>query len=198
MIIIYGAILVVLVTVFLFLSSLALDEEVYNWFASFITTLAVVLAPFAYFLRTKRSEYDERTRASKNLYTELDTTLEALTVKNYPNSFKVVEYKNGVKYYFTNRMLNHDFYDSLIFSGKINFLPTAIQQKTQDVFHMIKDHNSSIRSIRAIEDGADLNEDVSPKTRRYHMSLHSIEVQLMAEDGIPMLKTKLRKEFKIF
>lgn len=95
-------------------------------------------------------------------------------------------------------MLNHDFYDSLVFSGKINFLPTIIQQKTQDVFQLIKDHNSFIRSIRYIEDRASLDEDIEPKTRVYYKALDKVETELLAESGIPSLKTKLEKEFKIF
>ena len=110
----------------------------------------------------------------------------------------MAEFGDGEKYYFVNRMLNHDFYDSLVFSGKINFLPTRIQQQTQDVFQLIKDHNSFIRSIRDIEDNVGSAEDISSKTKRYYEALHRAEVELLAERGIPSLKTKLKKEFKIF
>ena len=110
----------------------------------------------------------------------------------------MVKFEGGKKYLFINRMLNHDFYDSLVFSGKINFLPTELQQKTQDIFQMIKDHNLFIRTIRTIEDHASLGEDVSPRTKRYYEALHGVEVQLLAEDGISMLKTELKKEFRIF
>lgn len=63
---------------------------------------------------------------------------------------------------------------------------------------MIKDHNSFIQSIRYIEDRASPAEDVAPKTRRYYEALHRVEAELLAESGIPALKTKLEKEFKIF
>ena len=95
-----------------------------------------------------------------------------------------------------NRMLNHDFYDSLVFSGKINFLTTDIRQKTQDMFQLIKDHNSFIRSIRDIEDRAGLGEDIRPKTMVYYKALSRVEGDLLAESCIPPLKTKLEKEFK--
>lgn len=196
--IIYGAIVVTAPFVFLFIVDLASEEGLFDRLAPFITSVAVVLAPFVYFLKTKHNENSERTRASRNLHTELDNTLSALDEKSHPNSFKVAEFEDGKKYYFMNRMLNHDFYDSLVFSGKINFLPTVIQQKTQDVFQLIKDHNSFIRSIRDIEDRAGLDEDVSPKTTRYYEALHRVEAELLAESGILLLKTKLEKEFKIF
>ena len=183
--------------VFLFVIDLASDEGLFDMLAPLITSVTVVLAPFVYFLKTKHSEYSERTRASRNLYIELNNTLDALDEKSYPDSFSVVEFEGGQKYYFMNRMLNHDFYDSLVFSGKINFLPTEIQQKTQDAFQLIKDHNSFIRSIRNIEDRAGPDEDINSKTKRYYKELDRVEADLLDKNGIPLLKTKLEKEFKI-
>ena len=191
--IVYGIILVAL-----FLGFFAVhDVDFFNKFAPLMTSISVALAPFVYFLKTKHNENNERTRASQNLYTELDNTLKALDEKAYPDNFKVVEFEGGKKYYFINRMLNHDFYDSLVFSGKINFLPTNIQQQTQDVFQLIKDHNSFIKRIRYIEDNVSSDIDIPAKTRRYYEALHKTEVDLLAERSIPLLKTKLKKEFKI-
>ncbi|MCE2508410.1 MAG: hypothetical protein J4G04_03795 [Nitrosopumilaceae archaeon] len=197
-IIVYGAILVVALGLFLFMIDLTLEEGLFDRLAPFITSVTVALAPFVYFLKTKHNENSERTRASRNLYTELNNTLGALDEKSHPDNFMVVEFEDGKKYYFMNRMLNHDFYDSLVFSGRINFLPTGIQQKTQDAFQLIKDHNSFIRSIRDIEDRAGPAEDVTPKTKRYYEALDRVEAELLAESGIPSLKAKLEKEFKIF
>lgn len=160
-VIIYGAILVVALIVFLFMIDLASDEGLFDRLAPFIASVTVALAPFVYFLKTKHNENSERTRASRNLYAELDNTLGALDEKSHPDNFKVVEFEDGKECYFMNRMLNHDFYDSLVFSGRINFLPTEIQQQTQDAFQLIKDHNSFIRSIRDSKTGR-----VRPKTLR--------------------------------
>ena len=191
--IIYGAILAVLLVFF----AIRVVDDFEN-FALLMTSISVALAPFVYFLKTKHKENSERTRASQNLYTELDNTLKALDEKAHPDNFKVVEFEDGKKYYFINRMLNHDFYDSLVFSGKINFLQSNIQQLTQDVFQLIKDHNSFIKRIRYIEDSVDSDEAVLSKTRRYYEALHRTEAELLAERSIPLLKTKLKKEFKIF
>ena len=196
--IIYGAILLVSFLAFLFTWDFSFEGSFFDRLAPFMTSISVALAPFVYFLKTKHNENSERTRASQNLYTELDNTLTALDEKVYPDNFKMVEFEDGEKYFFINRMLNHDFYDSLVFSGKINFLPTKIQQQTQDVFQLIKDHNLFIKSIKNIEDNASLNEDVSSKTKRYYAALHRIEIELLAQRGIPSLKIKLEKEFKIF
>lgn len=183
-----------LIASFMFLIS---EESLFNRLAQFIAIVTVALAPFVYFLKTKHSENSERTRASRNLHAELNNTLDALDEKSHLDNFKVVEFEDGKKYYFMNRMLNHDFYDSLVFSGKINFLPTGIQQQTQDTFQLIKDHNSFIRSIRAIEDRAGQAEDITPKTRKYYEELHRAEAELLAENGIHSLKSELEKEFKI-
>lgn len=121
-IILYGAILVVVLIVFLFVIDLAAEEGLFGRLAPFITSVTVALAPFVYFLKVKHNENSERTRASRNLYAELDNTLDALDEKSYPDNLKMVEFEGGQKYYFMNRMLNHDFYDSLVFSGGINFL----------------------------------------------------------------------------
>ena len=112
----YGAIVVALFTVF-FVFGGGLSDRL----AQIITSIAIVIAPFVYFLKASHNENSERTRASRNLYDELDNTLNALDEKVHPNDFKLVDFEAEKKYYFMNRMLNHDFYDSLIFSGKINF-----------------------------------------------------------------------------
>lgn len=163
--------------------------------ASLVTILSLGIAPTWYFLKKHQDEKDERSRASKNLYTELDDALDGLDYKKHSKDFKDVLLKNGNVVKFMNRALNHDFYDSLVFSGKINFLPPKIQQTVQDTFQRIKDHNFYIRKIRDIEDNAFPKEDISPKTTRYYEMLDKTEVDLL--DEIPKIKEKLKEEFKI-
>ncbi len=50
-----------------------------------------------------------------------------------------------------NRDLNHDFYDSLIFSGQINFLEPSLQQQVQDTFKRIKKHNEYLEITKKWE-----------------------------------------------
>ena len=125
----------------------------------------------------------------------MNDALDGLDVEKHGDDFRKVCLQNKQEVYFMNRALNHDFYDSLIFSGKINFLPTTIQQPAQDTFQKIKDHNSLIRKIRDMEDDANMDEDISKKTDRYYEMLSKVEEELL--DNIPTVKEKLEEEFNI-
>ena len=170
------------------------EEEFLGRWAAIVTMISLGTSPAVYFWKKRQDSMDERSRASKNLHIELNDALDGLNEKRYTGSFKKAKVPNG-EYYFMNRMLNHDFYDSLVFSGKINFLPPKIQQSTQDAFQKIKDHNNYLKKIRDIEDDADEEEDVSKKTTRYYKMLDKIEDRLLSD--IPVVKEKLAKEFKI-
>ena len=121
-------------------------------------------------------------------------SLDGLNEKEH-NNLRKVSLPNNKEVYFMNRSLNHDFYDSLVFSGKINFLPPDIQQPIQDTFQKIKDHNLFLSRIREIEDDASVGEDISRKTMRYYEMLGKIEDELLSD--IPIVKGKLGREFKI-
>ena len=162
--------------------------------ASLMTFVSILGSLIAYFLKKDNDEKSWRRRSSKSLHIELDDTLKALQYENHPLQFTGIILKDKTEAQFMNMALNHDFYDSLISSGKINFLAPKIYQETQDVFQKIKDHNFHIRKIRDIEDNAYLNEDILVKTERYYTKLETTENELKAE--IPKLKEKLKEEFK--
>jgi len=162
--------------------------------ASLLTFLSILASLVGYFLKKDRDEKNERKKASKSLHIELDDTLEALQYENHPRQFTGIILKDNTEAQFMNRALNHDFYDSMIFSGKINFLSSKIYQETQDIFQKIKDHNFYIRKIRDIEDNAYLHEDLLLKTERYYRKLEATENELKTE--IPKLKEKLKEKFK--
>ena len=187
------ALIIVLAGILLKLESMWGGEFLDKW-ASIVTIISLVMAPVVYFWKKWQSSTDERARASKNLHTELDDALDGLSEKKH-DDLKKVEIPDDEEAYFMNRMFNHDFYDSLVFSGKINFLPPKIQQPVQDTFQKIKDHNKHLRKIRDIEDDAGEDEDVSKKTARYYKMLHKIEEELLSD--IPAVKEKLEEEFKI-
>ena len=121
------------------------DEYISKW-ASMFAIISFGLAPAWYFWTKHQNEQDERSKASKNLYIELDDALDGLNEDKHPD-LKKVEI-NDSEFYFMNRALNHDFYDSLVFSGKITFLRPELLQPLQDTFQRIKDHNFYIRQIR--------------------------------------------------
>lgn len=113
------------------------------------TVVAVSVAGVAYWKFLSERNAD-RKNASKNLHTELRDTLVALNDRS-PENWTHVEIREDAaqsrRLYFINRMLNHDFYDSMIFSGKINFLEPKTQQPIQDIFRQIKIHNKYLTRI---------------------------------------------------
>ena len=111
------------------------------------TLLAVVVSVAIYFWRKKA----ERSRASENLYLELKDALASLDGKRFSEDVYYTSIKDQTgsdkTVYFMSRDLNHDFYDSLIYSGKINFLDPSLQQRVQDTFKRIKTHNKYVDMV---------------------------------------------------
>ena len=160
-------------------------------FLPVVVVFSISASPIVYFWKKYDDEKRGRKRASENIYTELADTKNAL---DDPDNHR--EAKFGEKtYFFANIMFNHDFYDSLIFSGKINFLPTALQQQTQDVFQKTKDHNLYIQKIRDFEDSFATEEQVWSKLERYYKGLEACERDLVRD--IPRIKEALSAEFKM-
>ncbi|MCE9653052.1 MAG: hypothetical protein K8Q89_08380 [Nitrosarchaeum sp.] len=176
-----------------FTTNLMGNDALSNW-ASLVTIMSLIIAPITYFVQRWHNDNSERKRTSKNLFVELNDALEGLDETKY-SDLKKVTLGDGSEVYFMNRALNHDFYDSLTSSGKINFLKPELQQPLQDTFQRVKDHNFFIRKIREIEDTAKPDEDISSKTHRYYKILSECEITLL--DEIPKMKEKLKKEFKI-
>ena len=128
-------VLLTIVTIFHMLG----DEQIVKW-TSIITIVSVILSPAVYFWKRYQDMKDEQDRVSRNLYEELNDALDGLDDEKYQINMVKITYKNK-DYYFMNRDLNHDIYDSLVSSGKINFLPYKVQQTIQDIFKRIKQHN---------------------------------------------------------
>jgi len=140
-----------------------------------VTILSLGLVPVWYIW--KRGQ--DREQAFQNLARELGDALKGLDETIYPD-LKEKKFDNK-SYVFMRRRLNHDFYDSMIFSGKINYLKPDLQQIIQDTFQKIKDHNKYIQKISDIEDNAEKNEDYSYKVERYYEILEKTEVSLLDE-----------------
>lgn len=142
-----------------------------------------------YFYKSWRIKKQERQQASGSLYRELEDTRVALNRKM--NLKDALDYRgnDGKTYYFMHRTLNHDFYDSLVFSGKINYLHPKIQQKVQDVFRTIKLHNKYIDLVMYDDN------PMSPKLHKYIVWMDKHEKLLL--DEIPRLQEKIRKEFNL-
>ncbi len=92
-----------------------------------------------------------------------------------------------------NRRLNHDFYDSLIFSGNIKFLKSDLQQPLQDIFQFIKIHNKYLDVVDKMYDQNDKNE-IPHKALKYYEWMDLSEVDLM--EKIPIMQKKLKAHLK--
>ena len=176
--------------------------ETINILASLATIATVLVSAIKYF----KARNDDKKRASRNLYLELKDTLESLEYKGHEDEFyhveiKIPEKKDG-KYvgekdftaYFMNRDLNHDFYDSLIFSGQINFLEPKLQQQVQDTFKRIKNHNKYLHITKNMGE-EDENNTIPRKSYSYYHLLDKDECRLKEE--IPEIMKQLQEYFDI-
>ncbi len=135
-------------------------------------------------------------RASQNLYLELWDTLRSLDYDKPPKNFGRVdmEGRSGKKtLYFMSKYLNHDFYDSLISSGKINFLEPNLQQPTQNIFKRIKMHNEFLANAKRMQD-QQTDGSVPKQAYQYYEWMDEHEVYLSRK--IPGMMTKLRQHFR--
>ena len=117
-------ILISLVVVFLCLAKwdYIWEDEYLGKCISVITIISIGIAPAWYFWTQSQNEKAKRKQASKNLHTELIDTLESLDRKKYFDEADSFHTDDNREIFYMNRNFNHDFYDSLIFSGNINFL----------------------------------------------------------------------------
>ena len=158
--------------------------------ASIVTILSLVVTPSFYFARRWHESRAEGLRASQNLYLELEDTRDGFdTAKS--GDLKQVRLSDEEEVYFMNRLLNHDFYDSLVFSGKINFVKPELQQRVQDIFHDIKDHNRHLLKVRELEDVHD--DGYKFNVDRHYRMLDSIDGLL--RDRIPEIMAEFRREY---
>ena len=177
------------------------EGEIIGKWASVANILSLVVAIPFYFWKKWKSDNDKKNRASKNLYGELNDALDGLDRKKHHSSVIVVAYtideekseksssKNEV-IVFINRFLNHDIYDSLIYSGEINFLTYKVQQESQDIFKRIKDHNYYLRYIHKIMN----NDNDIKKLIDSCKWLQQNDSKILKT--IPNLMKKLKEDFK--
>ena len=153
------------------------------------TALSLMATPTYYFVQKWLNNRDERARASGSLYLELDDALDGLDERRHGNLTAVETGSRRI--YFMNRQLNHDFYDSLISSGKITFVRPELQQPIQDTFQRIKDRNRALYKLR------ELQESGARESAAYahYESLEEYEEYLIKK--IPRVMSGLKKEYGI-
>ncbi len=134
--------------------------------------------------------HGEETCVKKNLYGELADTLYAIEGDKFPKDLFDLIVDNH-KITFTKRFLNHDIYDSLVFSGEIKFLDYEIHQTIQDIFNMIKYHN---HYLRLVVESQTHNDKIQESAIPYYIMRDRYEQQLI--EKIPIMMSKLEKKFE--
>lgn len=160
--------------------------------AAVATIITVFISAYKHF----KDKDNEKMRASQNLYLELGDTLRSLDYDKSPEDFGRVDLEDPAErrtMYFMSRSLNHDFYDSLISSGKINFLEPDLQQPIQNIFKRIKMHNEFLATTKRMQD-QQADDSVPEQAYPYYEWMDEHEVYLSRE--IPPMMEKLRQHFK--
>lgn len=158
--------------------------------ASLVTLFALGVAPLWYLLRKAMDRRDELTTISSGLYLELADARDGLDVGKH-GDLRAVKMADGTNACFMRRMFNHDVYDSLIHSGRINAVKVEFQQQAQDVFQLIKDHNYSLRKVRDLENGTSDRNILAG----YYLHLSKTDSNLRRR--IPALMSTLKKEYRV-
>lgn len=156
------------------------------------TLVPLVIAPIAYFVKRFLEKRSHNRLVSRNLYGELQDGLNTLTKHKLTS-----RYYSNQKYEFLAKYLNHDIYDSLITSGQINFLDYELQQKVQDVFTKIKDHNRYLNKLITLEEEIEKNdahhENITPIIVKYCNLLIKFEGDI--KKTIPSITDGLKSRF---
>ncbi len=167
------------------------EGEFLGKWASAITVISVAVSPIWYFWTRYQDKKDEQDRASRNLYGELKDALDGLDDTKYSDDVVTITF-NEKSPVFMNRDMNHDIYDSLVSSGKINFLTYELQQGIQDIFRRIKQHNYYVTLVMEL---SDKENRVNKKALKYCISMESTEDKLLRD--IPDMMKKLENDFNI-
>lgn len=159
--------------------------------SSAVVIISAVVAVLVHFGRNIIKEIGERRNLSRDIHSALNEVLEALK-RDYQKQF-ILEFCDK-KY--VNQMLDYNAY-SLIFSKKIDFLPSQTQKSVHTIYHKINDYNLLIVKIRDIEDSTMPVAVTSSMTRRYYKALDTTKAELLGPEGVEPLMKKLERQFKI-
>ena len=161
-----------------------------------ITVFSLSISPAVYFYKKHHEKNMEKKQASRNLYEELNDA--RLTLHGDREVIKkILDY--GKEYEMYCVFLNHDVYDSLIFSGKFNFLNYKLQQSIQDIFSKIKDRNTYIQKLVDYEDFISMKkntkEELKASQQKYAHRIVTMDKYLLID--LPKIMNELHSEFKI-
>lgn len=131
------------------------------------------------------------TKIKLNIINELKDTLDALDRKKYPTTAISFTLEDDTEVFYCRRMLNHDYYDSLIFSGRVDELESSVIQPLQDIFRTIKDHNDYLTRALHLEDDAPPETKIPYSAVSYFQWMDKNEKILV--ESIPKMIKKLEE-----
>ena len=169
-----------------------IENNVLGSMAAVATIITVFVSAYKHF----KDKNNEKMRVSQNLYLELGDTLRSMDYYKSPEDFGRVDVQGRAEkktLYFMSKSLNHDFYDSLISSGRINFLEPDLQQPIQNIFKRIKMHNEFLTITKRMQD-RQTDGSVPKQAYQYYEWMDEHEVYLSRE--IPNMMKKLQQYFK--
>lgn len=157
--------------------------------AGAVTIVALVASPTVYFAKKWDGERTEERRTTTNIYLELRYALESLDRSRFVESAISLTTAAGKRLFVMCRGMNHDFYDSLVYSGKINFLSPELQQRIQSAFALIKRHNEYLELTQEIS--RKMGEPFPKESYQLFEMLDEIECRLL--EDIPKIMRDLER-----
>lgn len=163
-----------------------------------ITAGGVVLAPVAWAIKRVLNGYKVKKIVAKGICAELDDTVEALgDASRHPRVEKTIidpestsTIKTCKKIRCTLTFLNHDAYDSFLYSGHLTAIDANLVQKVQNVYQLIKYHNKWLEHLMPLLDReSETGEPNLVVTSTYYSILDEYELELLRD--IPSLKKNL-------
>lgn len=120
-----------------------------------------------------------------NLINELKDTLNGLDYEKHKINIHTF-YQGEEEVKWMGRLFNHAYWDSLVFSGRLDELYSPLIQPIQDIFNIIKDHNHYLSHVNLIQSKS--QEEFPVELNMYCKWMHKHEKTLL-EDIPKMIKT---------
>lgn len=145
--------------------------------AAIIAVLAFAVTQSMRVLVAKADRDQRRRSMRQSMHMELDDTLDALNREKYENDAVSLTTEEGTRVYFMTRYLNHDMYDSALYSGGISLVRMESRQGLQNTYRLIKTHNGLLNQMTEIS--IRKGEMYPKEADRIYVALDAIERRLL-------------------
>lgn len=177
-----------------------LGSPYFDQVAAAATAIGVVGAPAAWAIKRWWNGRQIKKTVAKGLCAELEDTVRALGETSRhrqlektiidPESMSAI--KTCKKIHCTLTFLNHDAYDSFLYSGHLMALDAGLVQEVQNVYQLVKYHNKYLKHLMPLLDRESETGEVNlTGTSTYYNILDKYESNLL--ETIPPLKKSLLK-----